>query len=58
MILVVADTGPIHYLILVNAIEILPRMYDRVVIPKTVLDELVNPHAPAAVRNWSAGLPA
>jgi predicted nucleic acid-binding protein len=58
MILVVADTGPIHYLVLVDAIDVLPRIYDRVVIPKTVLDELVHPHAPEAVRIWSAAVPA
>ena len=52
MILVVADSGPIHYLVLVDAIDVLPRIYDRVVIPQSVLNELLHPHAPEAVRNW------
>jgi predicted nucleic acid-binding protein len=58
MILVVADTGPIHYLVLIGAIDVLPRIYHRLVIPSSVFDELVHPHAPEAVRIWSAALPA
>lgn len=58
MILVVADTGPLHYLVLVGAIDVLPRIYDRVIIPNSVLAELVHPHAPVAVRKWFTALPA
>jgi predicted nucleic acid-binding protein len=39
MILVVADTGPLCYLILIEAIGLLPQLYDRVVIPSAVLAE-------------------
>ena len=58
MILVVADTGPLCYLILIEAIGLLPRLYDRVVIPSAVLAELTHPKAPAVVRTWAAALPA
>lgn len=58
MILVVADTGPLCYLILIEAIELLPRLYDRVVIPSAVLAELTHPKAPAVVKAWSDALPA
>jgi predicted nucleic acid-binding protein len=58
MILVVADTGPIHYLVLIGVIDVPPRIYDCVVIPNSVLEKLRHPHAPQAVRNWSAALPA
>ena len=58
MILVVADTAPIHYLVIIDAAGVLPRLYDRVVLPKTLLQELLHAHAPAVVRNWSARLPA
>lgn len=58
MILVVADTGPLCYLMLIDAIGILPRLYDRVVIPSAVLAELTHPKAPAVVRNWAAALPS
>src|SRR5262245_25040884 len=57
MILVVADTAPIHYLVIIDAAGVLPRLYDRVVLPKTVLQELLHAHAPPVVRNWSARLP-
>jgi predicted nucleic acid-binding protein len=58
MILVVADTGPLCYLILIEAIDLLPRLYDRVIIPSAVLAELNHPKAPAAVKAWSGALPS
>jgi predicted nucleic acid-binding protein len=57
MILVVADTGPLCYLILIEAIGLLPRLYDRVVIPSAVLAELSHLRAPASVKSWAAALP-
>ena len=58
MILVVADTGPIHYLVLIEASDILPHFYDQVVIPTAVHRELSHPNAPSAVRGWAAALPS
>lgn len=58
MKVVVADTSPINYLILVDAIEILPRLYGRVTIPDVVLRELSNEDAPAEVAAWAATPPA
>ena len=58
MILVVADTGPLCYLILIEAIGLLPRLYDRIVIPSAVLAELTHPKAPLAVRTWVDRLPS
>jgi predicted nucleic acid-binding protein len=58
MILVVADTGPFHYLILIEAVGLLPKLYDRVVIPSAVLAELTHPKAPVAVKTWAAALPS
>ena len=40
MTLVVADTGPINYLILIGEIDILPKLFDQIVIPSSVLAEL------------------
>jgi predicted nucleic acid-binding protein len=57
MILVVADTGPIHYLILIEAVEVLPRLYDRIVLPRAVFNELTHAHAPDSVRRWASSLP-
>ena len=58
MTLVVADTGPLNYLVVIDAIELLPRLYDKVVIPSAVLAELTHPHAPSAVKTWASALPA
>ena len=40
MRVVVADTGPIHYLILIGHISLLPQLFERVVLPSVVLSEL------------------
>lgn len=50
--IVVADTGPIHYLILIEAIDILHPLYDSVLVPQTVSEELKIDSAPEAVRAW------
>jgi predicted nucleic acid-binding protein len=55
--IIVADTSPINYLILIHEIDILPKMYGSVVIPRTVRDELVQPSAPQLVRSWIDHLP-
>ena len=34
MILVVADTSPIHYLVLIEAVQLLPQLCDRVILPR------------------------
>jgi predicted nucleic acid-binding protein len=54
---VVADTSPVNYLVLIGQIEILPRLYTRILIPPAVLDELKHPLAPEPVRNWAAQPP-
>lgn len=57
MKVVVADTGPFNYLLLIGHIEILPRLFEKVILPSAVKDELGNPEAPAIVREWIAALP-
>jgi predicted nucleic acid-binding protein len=52
--IVVADTSPINYLVLIDAIHVLPALYEKVIIPKTVSDELQVPESPQAVRDWTA----
>lgn len=58
MRLVIADTGPINYLILIGHIEILPGVFERVVLPGTVQTELSDPVAPPPVQRWIAAPPA
>jgi predicted nucleic acid-binding protein len=55
--IVVADTSPINFLILIQESDILPKMYGTVVIPQTVREELVRPSAPQLVRSWIDHLP-
>jgi predicted nucleic acid-binding protein len=56
--LVIADTGPVNYLILIGHIDVLPRMFERVVLPTAVQSELSNSLAPPAVQRWIADFPA
>ena len=56
--IVVADASPLHYLILVEQIELLVQLYSRVLIPDTVWGELQHSHTPVAVREWVAHAPA
>lgn len=57
MQLVIADTGPVNYLILIDCIDLLPRLCGTVVLPEVVLTELANECAPLPVRRWIAGPP-
>jgi len=49
---IVADTTPLNYLVLIEAVEVLPRLYGTVLIPPSVLAELSDPYAPGQVRAW------
>jgi predicted nucleic acid-binding protein len=55
--IVIADTGPINYLVLIGYIEVLPALFERVILPSAVKDELSNPDTPAMVRSWIAAPP-
>lgn len=50
--IIVSDTSPICYLLLLELIELLPQLYHQVVIPQAVANELSAPHAPLVVQNW------
>jgi predicted nucleic acid-binding protein len=50
MRLVVADTGPLNYLILIDAIDVLPNLFETIFMPVAVRDELAHADAPAPVR--------
>ncbi len=56
--IVVADAGPLHYLILLDRPELLKTLFGEVVIPEAVRDELMHPRAPAEVREWVDHPPA
>jgi predicted nucleic acid-binding protein len=51
-VIVIADTGPINYLVLIDAVEILQPLYTRVIVPQAVVEELSQQAAPAPVLAW------
>jgi predicted nucleic acid-binding protein len=54
---VVADTGPLNYLVQIEAADLLPKLFGRIVAPVAVRDELSHPRSPEAVRAWIAHAP-
>src|SRR5437016_4785963 len=56
--IVIADTSPINYLIRIGEIEVLPKLYGRILVPASVCDELKASRAPEAVRLWVGQPPA
>jgi predicted nucleic acid-binding protein len=54
---VVADAGPLHYLVLIGAVNVLQPLYRRVLVPQTVARELQDTSTPATVRAWIAQPP-
>jgi predicted nucleic acid-binding protein len=57
MRLVVADTGPLNYLLLIDAIDLLPKLFEKVFVPNSVHRELIHSAAPEVVRVWAAQAP-
>ena len=55
--IVIADTSPINYLILIGAIDVLPALYQKIVVPTAVYQELQSVETPAEVRAWTANSP-
>lgn len=51
--IVVSDTTPLNYLILIELIHILPQIFTRVYAPSAVVKELSHPRAPELVRAWA-----
>src|SRR5438270_9748401 len=53
-----SDSGPLNYLILIGAVDVLPRLFAKVLIAPEVYQELMHPDAPAVVRTWIQNPPA
>ena len=58
MTIVVSDTTPLNYLILIEEIEVLPKLFGKLLVPPAVIQEMRHPKAPATVAVWAYGLPA
>ncbi|MDQ3132090.1 MAG: DUF3368 domain-containing protein [Acidobacteriota bacterium] len=55
--IVIADTSPLNYLILIGRADLLPTLFGRVLIPQVVFDELQAAGASAQVRDWTRNIP-
>lgn len=58
MILVVADTAPLRYLVEIGYEYLLPRLFTKIWIPGAVVEELRQARTPAIVRDWSSRFPS
>jgi predicted nucleic acid-binding protein len=54
---VVCDTGPVNYLIQINVIDVINRLFTAVLLPSACHLELMQPKAPEVVRDWATDLP-
>ena len=57
MTVIIADTGPVNYLVLIGSIDLLGKLADKVVLPSSVRTELLHERAPQAVRAWAQNPP-
>jgi predicted nucleic acid-binding protein len=55
--IVVADTSPLNYLVLIDEIELLAALFEKVLLPNAVLKELQHPRTPEKVCYWAAHFP-
>ena len=55
--IVVADTSPVNYLVLIGEIDLLPKIYRSVLVPEAVRDELLAAESPELVRDWVSSPP-
>jgi predicted nucleic acid-binding protein len=53
----VSDTTPLNYLVLIDQVDVLEKLYGTVAIPSAVLRELQSPSTPRIVKNWITQLP-
>ena len=58
MRVVVADATPLHYLILIEAVHVLPHLFEKIKVPTEVRSELIHEATPAVVRTWMQRPPA
>ncbi|RYG49509.1 DUF3368 domain-containing protein [bacterium] len=55
--IIVSDAGPIGHLIQIGRIDLLPKLFGRIILTPVVLRELQHEAAPLEVREWLKGLP-
>jgi predicted nucleic acid-binding protein len=55
--IVIADTGPLNYLIQIKCDSLLQTLFTRVIIPHAVVLELTHAEAPRIILDWAKNLP-
>lgn len=55
--IIVSNTSPINYLILIGEIDLLPKLFQQIIIPIAVYSELSDPLAPPPVQAWITNPP-
>jgi predicted nucleic acid-binding protein len=55
--IVIADTTPINYLVLIGEQELLPALFCQVILPEAVFRELLATATPQVVRQWLSNHP-
>lgn len=55
--IIISDTSPICYLVLIDCIEVLPILYENVMIPQAVYEELQAEETPKSVKEWIENYP-
>lgn len=58
MSLVVSDTTPLNYLILIGQANVLASLFGKILVPPAVIREMRHPKAPAIVSSWTENLPS
>ncbi len=56
--IVVSDTSPLRYLAALGQLELLPRLFQEILCPQTVITECLHPAAPEPLREWAREPPA
>ena len=56
--IVVSDTSPLNYLILIGEVEVLSGLFGEVYVPPEVLREALHPGSPEIVRSWAEKPPS
>jgi predicted nucleic acid-binding protein len=56
--IVIADTGPLNYLVQIDCVYVLPKLYGNVTATTDVMQELMDPQAPEQVRRWASTPPS
>jgi predicted nucleic acid-binding protein len=55
--IVVSDTSPLNYLVLLGAVDVLPKLFGQVHAPPAVIQELQQPRTPTSVLQWAQSPP-